>query len=149
MPYTIYLKKNEEKRIIAGHPWVYANEVAKTEGKDRNGSLATVRDFSGRFIGRGFINHLSKILVRIISRNDTEDIDREFFKNKILAAKAIKELLGFSDSYRVVFSESDNLPGLIADKYGEVLCVQFLSLGMDLNKSLIADILDEIFHPVC
>ena len=65
----------EEKRIISGHPWVYANEVLKIEGKDKNGSLCTVRSADGRFIGRGFINHLSKILVRIISRNESEVID--------------------------------------------------------------------------
>lgn len=149
MPYTVYLKKNEEKRILSGHPWVYANEVNKIEGKDKNGSLATVRDFSGRFIGRGFINHLSKILVRIISRNETEIIDKDFFKEKILTAKSVKEKLGFSCSYRVIFSESDNLPGLIVDKYDNVLCVQFLSLGMELNKEVIVDSLDEIFDPVC
>ena len=83
MPYTLYLKKNEEKRIISGHPWVYANEVAKIEGKDKNGTLATVRDFNGRFIGRGFINHLSKIIVRIISRNEDEDIDQTFCENRL------------------------------------------------------------------
>ena len=73
MPYSVYLKKNEEKRIVAGHPWVFANEVARIEGKDKNGSLATVYDFNGRFIGKGYINHLSKILVRIFIRSDEED----------------------------------------------------------------------------
>ena len=76
--YQVYLKKNEQKRIVDGHPWVYANEVYKIEGKGKNGELATVYDFSGRFIGRGFINHLSKILVRILVRDETT-VDQEFF----------------------------------------------------------------------
>ena len=62
MPYTIRLKKNEEKRLLSGHGWVYANEAAKIEGKDKNGSLALVRAADGRFIGKGYINHASKIL---------------------------------------------------------------------------------------
>ena len=73
MPYTVYLKKNEEKRLIAGHSWVFANEVAKIEGKDKNGALATVCSFDGRFIGKGYINHASKILVRIFIRNEETD----------------------------------------------------------------------------
>ena len=77
MAYEIYLKKNEEKRIVAGHSWVYANEVARIEGKDKNGSLASVFSNDGRFIGKGYINHASKILVRIFIRGDEVD-DREF-----------------------------------------------------------------------
>lgn len=65
MPYSVYLKKGEEKRVKQGHSWVYANEVARIEGKDKNGSLASVYSSDGKFIGKGYINHLSKILVRI------------------------------------------------------------------------------------
>ena len=77
MPYTVILKKTEEKRIVAGHAWVYANEAARIEGKDKNGSLATVRAFDGRFIGKGYINHASKILVRLFIRGDEEDGEEE------------------------------------------------------------------------
>ena len=69
MPYTVYLKKNEEKRLIAGHSWVFANEVAKIDGKDKNGSLATVCSFDGRFIGKGYINHASKIIYEQLTNN--------------------------------------------------------------------------------
>ena len=68
MPYSVYLKKNEEKRILAGHSWVYANEVQRVEGKDKNGSLAAVYAADGRFVGKGYINHASKILVRLFLR---------------------------------------------------------------------------------
>ena len=73
MGYSVYLKKGEEKRIVAGHSWVYANEVAKIEGKDKNGSLACVFSHDGRFIGKGYINHASKILVRIFIRDNSDD----------------------------------------------------------------------------
>lgn len=147
MPYTLYLKKNEEKRILAGHPWVYANEVSKIEGKDKNGTLATVRDFNGRFIGRGFINHLSKIIVRIISRNEEEVIDQNFFEARIRKAVALRQKLGYDNCYRAVFAEADNLPGLIVDKYDDVLSIQILSLGMEVNRDKILNALIKIFNP--
>ena len=146
MPYSVYLKKNEEKRIVAGHPWVFANEVARIEGKDKNGSLATVYDFNGRYIGKGYINHLSKILVRIFIRDDSMP-DYEYYKTAISKANDYRLKLGFKNSYRVVFGESDNLPALIVDKYDDILSVQFLSLGIDKNKDLIIRALVEIFNP--
>ena len=146
MPYTVILKRNEEKRIAAGHPWVYANEVARIEGKDANGSVAVVRDASGRFLGKGFINHLSKILVRILTRRE-EEIDREFFLNRIREAAEYRKKLGFSDSCRLVFAEADGLPALIVDKYHDILCAQFLSLGMDQRKDMICGCLKELFSP--
>lgn len=85
MPYTIWLKKNEEKRLLSGHGWVYANEAAKIEGKDKNGSLALVRAADGRFIGKGYINHASKILVRIFIRGGEED-GEELYERRIRAA---------------------------------------------------------------
>ena len=72
MGYEIYLKRGEEKRIVNGHSWVYANEVQKIVGKDKNGSLATVYSFDGKYIGKGYINHLSKILVRVFIRDNSE-----------------------------------------------------------------------------
>ena len=85
MAYEVYLKKNEEKRIIAGHSWVYANEVARIEGKDKNGSLASVFSHDGKFIGKGYINHASKILVRIFIRGDEVD-DKNFYLTRLRAA---------------------------------------------------------------
>lgn len=78
--YEVYLKKGEERRILSGHSWVYANEVQEIKGKDKNGSLATVFTHDKKYIGKGYINHLSKILVRIFIRNDDID-DEEFYKN--------------------------------------------------------------------
>ena len=144
--YTVKLKKNEEKRIMGGHPWVYANEVLKIEGKDVQGSIARVESFEGKFIGYGMINHHSKIIVRIISRDETP-VDREFFFKRIKAANDYRVNLGYADNYRVVFGESDFLPGLIVDKYGDYLSTQFLALGMENRKDMIVEILTEIFQP--
>lgn len=147
MPYKVYLKKNEEKRIRAGHSWVYANEVARIEEKDKNGSLAEVYDNAGNYLGSGFINHASKILVRIFIRERGRDADKELFKERISAADGYRKKMGYTDCYRMVFAEADDLPALIVDKYGDVLAVQFLSLGMELRKDTIADCLTELFSP--
>lgn len=146
MAYKVYLKKNEEKRIVNGHSWVYANEVAKIEGKDKNGSLAEVYAFDGRFIGKGYINHASKILVRIFIRGNETD-NEQFYVDRIKQANDYRVKLGYKNCYRVVFAESDNLPALIIDRYGDVLVMQCLSLGIDLRKKMICDCLIKLFVP--
>ncbi len=140
------MKKGEERRIRNGHPWVYANEVAKIEGKDKNGSLCTVYTFGGKYLGKGFINHASKILVRIFIRDDRQDAEN-VIAERIHHANAQRQKLGFFNSYRVVFGEADGLPALIVDKYADYLSVQILSLGMYLRKKTIVDALVEEFHP--
>ena len=146
MSYAVYLKKNEEKRIVAGHSWVYANEVAKIEGKDKNGSLASVYSHDGRFIGKGYINHASKILVRIFIRGEG-DAGKDFYLNAIARADGYRKKLGYENCYRMVFAEADSLPALIIDKYGDYLVMQCLSLGIEQRKSLISQCLVELFHP--
>lgn len=146
MAYNIYLKKGEEKRIINGHSWVYANEVAKIDGKDKNGALASVYSNDGRFIGKGYINHSSKILVRIFLRGNDED-DKDFYLKSLKSANDYRRNLGYDNCYRIVFAEADNLPALIVDKYGDYLVIQCLSLGIDLRKKLICDCLVELFAP--
>lgn len=146
MAYEIFLKKGEEKRVIAGHSWVYANEVARIEGKDKNGALATVRAFDGRFIGKGYINHASKILVRIFLRGNEEDGEELFFE-RIHRANGYRRALGYENCYRAVFAEADDLPALIVDRYGDYLSVQFLSLGMDQRKGMIVNALVKEFAP--
>ena len=145
--YSVYLKKGEEKRIIAGHPWVYANEVLKIEGKDKNGSLATVFTQDGKFIGKGYINHLSKILVRIFIRDESQVDDKAFYLEKLRLANDFRLNLGYDNCYRMVFAEADNIPALIVDKYDEYLSVQFLSLGIEKVKNTVLECLIELFSP--
>lgn len=146
MPYTVYLKKNEEKRLIAGHSWVFANEVGKIEGKDKNGSLATVCSYDGRFIGKGYINHASKILVRIFIRNDESD-EGDFYYERIKEAWEQRKRLGYENCCRVVFGEADNLPALIVDKYADILVIQCLSLGIHQRKKQIVADMVRLFQP--
>lgn len=147
MSYRVYLKKNEEKRIVSGHPWVYANEVLRIEGEGKNGDLATVYDYKGNFIGKGFINHLSKILVRIFIRKKDEDVSKDLFKERIKTAVEYREKLGYSNCYRAVFAEADNLPALVIDKYDDVFSIQVLSLGMAQHKGEIINALVELYNP--
>lgn len=144
--YTVTLKRNEEKKVLNGYPWIFANEVQKIEGKDKQGSVAEVKASDGRYVGKGFINHHSKIIVRMLTTK-SEEINKDFFAEKIKIADEGRRELGYNDNYRVVFGESDNLPGLIVDKYGDKLSVQFLSLGMEVIKNDIVDILVKRFAP--
>lgn len=146
MPYSVYLKKNEEKRLLRGHSWVYANEVARIEGKDKNGALAAVYASDGRYIGKGYLNHLSKILVRIFIRDGRED-DETLFRERIAEADAARRRLISDDCYRMVFAEADDLPALIIDRYGDVLVLQCLSLGISLKREMIVRVLNDLFRP--
>ena len=146
MPYSVYLKKNEEKRLLRGHSWVYANEVARIEGKDKNGALAAVYASDGRYIGKGYLNHLSKILVRIFIRDGRED-DETLYRERIAEADAARRRLISDDCYRMVFAEADDLPALIIDRYGDVLVLQCLSLGISLKREMIVRVLNDLFRP--
>lgn len=144
--YIIKLKKNEEKRIINGHPWIYANEVQSITGKDIQGSVCKVVSNDDRYIGLGYINHASKIIVRMLTLKD-EEINKDFFYERIKRSNDYRVSLGYDNNYRAVFGESDLLPGLIVDKYGDYLSVQFLTLGMEVRREMIIEILVDIFKP--
>ena len=148
MPYSVYLKKNEEKRILAGHSWVYANEVQRVEGKDKNGSLAAVYAADGRFVGKGYINHASKILVRLFLRGEEED-GKPFYLRRLRECAEYRRKLGhgYDNCCRLAFAEADGLPGLIVDKYGDYMVMQCLSLGIHQRKKMIAECLAELFAP--
>ena len=148
MPYRVVLKKNEEKRILQGHPWVYANEALEISGEGRNGDLASVYTAEGNFVGKGYLNHLSKILVRIFIRDDSVP-DVDFYTEKIGKADRARQDIGFTaeSGYRAVFGESDGLPGLIVDRYGDLLSVQLLTLGLEKNKGIIVEALKRVYSP--
>ena len=152
MAYCVVLKKGEEKRVLAGHPWIFANEVLRVEDKGTQGSVARVVTHDGRFVGQGFINHHSKILVRILTLRD-EPVDRNFFLERIKKAVAYRRALGQicsrGNGFRVIFAESDGLPGLVADYFDGVLVVQILCFGMEVVKEMLVEILCEVLDPVC
>lgn len=143
---TVKLKKNEERRILRGHPWVFSNELQRGTDTFTSGELVEVLDFSGRFVGRGYLNPHTLIAVRILTRN-RESIDRDFFGKRISAAHALRTEFGFGDSFRAIFSESDGLPGLIVDKYADTLTIQSSTAGIDNLLDEIIPALQEEYSP--
>ncbi len=142
----VILNKNEEKEKLLGFPWVFSNEIHHFDGEIKSGEVCEVLTSFGEFVGYGFFNSNSKIMVRFLSLDKNDVIDKKFFENRIKYAIEHRLNLGFSAT-RLVFSEADNLPGLIVDKYGDYLSVQFMSLGMDMIKSDIVDILVKLLNP--
>ena len=143
----VTLRKTRETRVRRGHPWIYASEIEKVEGAFDNGDIVDVADFRGKFIGRGFYNPQSQISLRILTRND-EACDRDFFARRIQEAWDYRRLLCDPMSCRLIYSESDFLPGLVVDKFAGVLVLQSLSLGIERIKDMICDLLMEIIQPV-
>ena len=144
---VVKLRKTRETRVRGGHPWIYASEIETVDGAFENGDIVDVQDFRGKFIGRGFYNPASQISLRILTRND-EPCDRAFFAKRIQDAWDYRKLLCDPDSCRLIYSESDFLPGLVVDKFGDVLVLQSLSLGIERIKDMIADLLMEIVQPM-
>jgi len=144
---TVLLKPGESDRIVAGHPWVYANEIHRITQPPADGELVQVKDSRQRLLGTGFFNSKSKIAVRVLSPDRVEP-NEAFFEERIRAALAIrKRHLPAATSFRVINAESDFLSGLIVDKYEDVLVVQISSLGMDQRKLQIVAALQKIFTP--
>ena len=141
----IHLKKNEERRINSGHFWVFSNEIGSIEGNPENGDLIEVYDSKNNLLGTGFFNKNSLISVRILSGDKIDNL-YDLFKRKLLSALELRKTFYPSrNSYRLAFSESDFLPGLIIDKYNNTFVLQVYSFGMDKNIELIIKILKEEF----
>lgn len=145
---TVKLARGRQPRVAGGHPWVYGTEAGEIEGDFHPGDIVEVTDSRGRFLGRGYINPASQILVRIMTRNRDEEINRDFFLRRIEAAwRYRKKVAGNTDAFRVVFSEADFLPALVVDKFGGFLVIQTLALGMEVRKETIVSVLREVVAP--
>jgi len=145
--HTIQLKKNEERRILAGHSWIFSNEIHDVLHGVEPGDVVRVVSASGRFLGIGHVSPNSLIAIRLLSRRQVE-IDRAFYRQRLLAAEERRRwLYPGSSVYRLVFGEADLLPGLIVDRYDRHLVVQVLTRGMAQVEDVLLDILREIFQP--
>ncbi|MEY2829249.1 MAG: hypothetical protein RIQ33_1107 [Bacteroidota bacterium] len=142
----IIIQPKKHGRIAGGHPWVYANEVAKIDGPYINGDIVEVYDHHQHFLGKGYINDQSQIIVRILTKRKEDIIDANFFEQKIKAAWNYRQQIGYTKNCRVVFGEADGLPALVVDKFDDVLVIQTLSLGIDKWKSEIVEALCIIFN---
>jgi 23S rRNA (cytosine1962-C5)-methyltransferase len=146
-PPRLVLRKNQDRRIRGGHPWVFSNEVAEVQGAPADGDLVEVSDFRGAFLGRAYYNRRSLICARLLTRG-RDDVDEKFFVRRIERALKLREALDpDAAAARLVYGESDQLPGLVVDRYGEWLAVQVLTLGMDLRAELVRAALEQVLRP--
>lgn len=141
---VVTLKKGEGRTLKAGGAWVYDNEIDTILGSFENGDIVTVHDFDGYFMGYGFINTNSKITVRIMSRHKEHPVTEEFLRERVRAAWEYRKQVIDTSSCRIIFGEADWLPGLVVDKFSDVLVVESLALGIDKLKPLILNSLVEI-----
>ena len=133
----VTLKKGEGRLLKGGGAWIFDNEIASVMGGFEDGDIVEVRDFDGYAMGRGFINSRSKIRVRMLTRQPSEEIDDSFFKRRVQMAWEYRKRTVDISSCRVIFGEADFLPGFVMDKYEDVLVVQSLALGIDRHKETI------------
>ena len=145
MEYAIVtLKKGEGRALKAGGAWIYDNEIESVMGHFEDGDLVLVRDFDGYGLGKGFINRHSKIRIRMMTRNPEQEIDREFIHNRVKAAWEYRKKTVDTSSCRVIFGEADWIPGMVVDKFSDVLVVQALALGIDRMKETVIEELEKV-----
>mgnify|MGYP000955042781 CR=1 FL=1 len=133
----VTLKKGEGRSLKAGGLWVFDNEIDTIMGTFTNGDIVIVHDFDGYMMGRGFINQNSKIRVRMMTRNKEQQIDEAFLRNRVQTAWDYRKDTVDTSSCRVIFGEADFLPGIVIDKYEDVLVVESLALGIDNNRQTV------------
>jgi 23S rRNA (cytosine1962-C5)-methyltransferase len=146
----VILKKGREKSVHNRHPWIFSGAVDRIEGNPTDGDVVDVWDSRARFIARGMINQRSQIVVRILTWDQDVLIGEGFWRGRLERAISARESLAATplvDAYRLVHSEADGLPGLIVDRYGPWLVVQFLSLAMERHKATIIDHLADLTAP--
>jgi 23S rRNA (cytosine1962-C5)-methyltransferase len=144
----IILRKHEDRRVVAGHPWVFSNEIQEIKGTPTIGDVVELRAASGLSLGIGFFNPHSLIAFRMLSRNAEEQIDYAFFERRIREAFNLRQLLYPQGAvFRLIHGEGDFLPGLIVDRYNDILAIQTHSFGMDIHLPLICDALESLLHP--
>jgi 23S rRNA (cytosine1962-C5)-methyltransferase len=147
---TLKLKKNEERRLKQGHLWIFSNEV-DTDATPLKGFEAgqqvIVEAANGKPLGMGYVNPNTLICARLLSRNPKVELNDKFLKRRIQAAQALRELNFDEPYYRLVFGESDGLPGLVIDRFGDVFAVQITTAGMEAVKELIVQVLENLYHP--
>jgi len=143
----VHLKRKIANRIAGGHPWIFANEVEKIEGDLQPGAIVDVYFHDGKFVGKGYFNPQSQIIIRLLTHDKKVEINDEFFLNKFKECWAYRQKLGYVENCRLVFGEADGLPQLIIDKFNDYFVIQSLALGIDLWKPAIVKALQTVFKP--
>jgi 23S rRNA (cytosine1962-C5)-methyltransferase len=147
---SIFLNKKISRRVETGHPWIFGNEVNTGKALDaaaKPGEIVNVYTHDKKFMGRGYINPQSQIMVRLLTRDKDEVIDEQFFVNRIEKAWTYRQKLGYVENCRLIFGEADDIPQLIIDKFNDYFVIQTLALGIDVWKPAIVKAIEKIFNP--
>jgi len=146
----VILKKGKEKAVLHRHPWVFSGAIEKVNGKPANGDIVKLIDAKGAFMAYGFYNDQSRVALRLLEWDEAVSVDEQWFREKVAIAVAGRnELLadGMTNTCRLIFSESDYLPGLIVDKYADHLAVQVLTSGIEKMMPCIIEELQRLLKP--
>lgn len=143
----VFLKRKIAQRIANGHPWIFANEVETVENEASGGEIVEVFTHDRKFVGKGYINPKSQILVRLLTRKRTDEVNKDFFLNRIRECWEYRKKLGYTENCRLVFGEADEMPQLIIDKFNDYFVIQTLALGIDVWKPAIVEALNTVFQP--
>lgn len=141
---VVRIKKGEGRSLKAGGMWIYDNEIDTIKGDYANGDMVFVEDFDGYPLGHGFINTNSKLTVRMMSRKKDTVVDDDFLEMRVRAAWEYRKTTADTSSCRLIFGEADFLPGIVIDKFSDVLVVESLALGIDRFKPVILDKLKKV-----
>jgi len=147
---VVKLKAGREKSLRHRHPWVYSGAIDTVEGEVVPGAVVTVTDAQGGFLARGYHNAASRIGVRVLTWNETDNIDADWWRSRVddaVAARAALEAAPDTNAYRLIYAEADRLPGLIVDRYDDVVVVQMLTAGVEAARDLILDAIEERVAP--
>ena len=147
---SLFLNKNAGNRVENGHPWIFGNELNRGKALDaaaKAGEIVNVFTHDKKFIGKGYVNPQSQIIIRLLTRDKDAVIDKQFFYHKIKQAWAYRQKLGYTENCRLIFGEADDIPQLIIDKFNDYFVIQTLALGIDVWKPAIVSALEKIFSP--
>lgn len=143
----IFLQKTRKKRLEQGQPWVYASEIDRLEGEAKPGDLVDVVTHQGRYLATGYWNPKSQITVRIVAYQPIEKMDTEFFRDRLSQCQEHRRRFVTDADCRLVYGEADFLPGLVVDRFNDVLVLQLLTLGMDIRRDALIQALIDVFQP--
>jgi 23S rRNA (cytosine1962-C5)-methyltransferase len=144
-----YLKRKISPRVVNGHPWIFGNEIESVDdtATAQPGSIVEVFTYDKKFVGKGYINPRSQIQIRLLTRDRKDEINEEFFYQRIAQCWEYRKKLGYIENCRLVFGEADLLPQLIIDKFNDYFVLQTLALGIDAWKPAIVNAINRVFQP--
>jgi 23S rRNA (cytosine1962-C5)-methyltransferase len=144
---TVSLRRKIGHRVLNGHPWIFGNEIQDIKGDFLPGDTVEVETHDGKFVGKGYINPQSQIVVRLLTRKKTDEVNESFFLDRIRSAWEYRQKLGYVENCRLIFGEADEMPQLIIDKFNSYFVIQTLALGIDKWKPAIVKALETLFSP--